>query len=55
MASFSDLGVVLGDISIAEINHHTKNPMKAQQNTLKKILNRNKNCELGKKYRFNDI
>lgn len=55
MASFSDLGVLLGDISIAEINHFTKDPMKAQQNTLKKIISRNKNCELGKKYNFKDI
>ncbi len=55
MPSFSDLGVLLGDISIAEINYHTKKPMKAQQSTLKKILNRNKNCEIGKKYNFKDI
>ena len=47
---FSDLGVLLGDVSLAEIEHYTKDPMKAQRNTLKKILSRNKNCELGKKY-----
>ncbi len=55
MASFSDFGVLLGDVSLAAIEHHTKDPMKAQRNTLKKILNRNKNCELGKKYNFKDI
>ena len=52
---FSDLGVLLGDVSLAEIEHYTKDPMKAQRNTLKKILSRNKNCELGKKYNFKDI
>ena len=55
MASFSDFGVLLGDVSLLEIEHHTKDPMKAQENTLKKILKRNKNCELGKKYNFKDI
>lgn len=55
MVSFSDLGVLLGDISVAEINHYTKNPMKAQESTLRKILSRNKNCELGLKYNFNGI
>ena len=52
---FSDLGVLLGDVSLLEIEHYTKNPMKAQEMTLKKILSRNKNCELGKKYNFKDI
>ncbi len=48
MAS-SDFGVLLGDVSLWEIDHFTKNPMKAQRRVLKKILRRNKNCELGKK------
>ena len=52
---FSDLGVLIGDFSLAEVEHYTKDPMKAQRNTLKKILRRNKNCELGKKYNFKDI
>ena len=55
MASFSDLGVLIGDVSLFEIEHYTKDPMNAQRSTLKKILNRNKNCELGKKYNFKDI
>ncbi len=55
MASFSDIGVLIGDVSLLEVEHYTKNPMKAQESTLKKILNRNKNCELGKKYNFKDI
>lgn len=52
---FSDLGIFLGDISLWEIDHYTKNPLKAQEMTLRKILKRNKNCELGKKYGFADI
>ncbi len=55
MASFSDIGVLLGDVSIAEVNHYTKDPMKAQRMTLNKILRRNKNCELGKKFDFASI
>ena len=51
----SDIGVFLGDLSLLEINHHTKNPMKAQRKTLQKIINKNKNCEYGKKYDFADI
>ena len=38
--AFSDFGVLLGDVSLLEIEHHTKNPMKAQEATLKKILER---------------
>ena len=52
---FSDFGILLGDVSLAEIEYHTKNPMKAQESTLKKIISRNKNCEIGKKYNFKDI
>ena len=52
---FSDLAVWLGDISRAQINHFTKNPMKAQENCLKKIVRRNKNCELGKKLNLKDV
>lgn len=46
---FSDFGVFLGNISLWEIDHFTKDPMKAQKRVLGKILRRNKNCELGKK------
>lgn len=53
--AFSDLGILLGDVTIAEVNHFTKNPMKAQEKTLKKILKKNKNCELGKKFNFANI
>ena len=52
---FSDLGVLLGDVSLAEIYHYTKNPMKAQTATLRKILRRSRTSELGKKYDFAGI
>ena len=52
---FSDFGIFLGDISLTEENYFTKDPMKAQNTVLKKILRRNKNCEYGKKYNFADI
>lgn len=52
---FSDLGVLIGDVSLWDVKRQTKDPMKAQRKTLKKILNKNKNCELGKKYNFKDI
>lgn len=55
LASFSDFGILLGDVSLAEIEHFTKSPMKAQEKTLRKIIARNKNCEIGKKYNFKDI
>ena len=53
--AFSDIGILLGDVTLAEVNHATKDPMKAQEKTLKKILKKNKNCELGKKYNFDNI
>ncbi len=52
---FSDFGVFLGDVSRWEIMYHTKHPMEAQRKTLKKIINKSKNCEYGKKYNFKDI
>lgn len=51
----SDFCVWLGDVSLAEINHYTKDPRKAQEKVLKKIIRRNKNCELGKKLNLKDI
>ncbi len=52
---FSDIAVLLGDISLAEINFTTKHPLKAQKNVLKKIVRRNKNCEFGKKIGLKDV
>lgn len=53
--AFSDLGVFLGDVSRWEIKHFTKDPLKAQKSVLKKIIRRNKNCELGKKLNLKDV
>ncbi len=53
--AFSDFGVFLGDVSRAQINHTTKDPLKAQNSVLKKIVRRNKNCELGKKLNLKDV
>ncbi len=55
MGFFTRLGVFLGDVSIAEIKHFTKDPMKAQKSVLKKIVKRNKNCELGQKLNLKDV
>ena len=52
---FSDFGIFLGDVSLWEINHFTKDPLKAQKSVLKKIVRRNKNCELGKKLRLGEV
>ena len=53
--AFSDFGVFLGDVSRAQINHTTKDPLKAQKSVLKKIIRRNKSCELGKKLNLKDV
>ena len=52
---FSDLGILLGDVSLAEIEHYTKDPLKAQKSVLRKILRRNQNSELGEKLDFRNI
>ena len=53
--SFSDIGIILGDFSLWKINYVTKNPMRAQDKALKKILKKSRNCEYGKKYNFKNI
>ena len=53
--AFSDFGIFLGDVSLFEINHFTKDPKKAQNSTFKKIIMMNKNCEYGRRYNFADI
>ena len=55
MPAFSDLGVLLGEVSRQQIIHTTKNPLKAQNKVLKKIVRRNKNCELGQKLNLKDV
>ncbi|MBQ8026899.1 MAG: GH3 auxin-responsive promoter family protein, partial [Clostridia bacterium] len=53
--AFSDLGILIGDVTLAKIERTTKKPMKAQDKLLNRIVRKNKNCELGKKYNFADI
>ena len=52
---FSDFGILLGDVSLAEIELFTRDPMKAQRSVLRKIVRRSKTSELGKKYDFANI
>ncbi len=51
----SNIGVFLGNIVFKGFNHFTSVPMETQQKTLETIMERNKDCELGKKYGFSEI
>ncbi len=53
--AFSDFGILLGDVTLAKVERTSKDPMKAQEKLLKRIIKKNKNCELGKKFNFADI
>lgn len=53
--AISNIGVLLGNIVFKGFNHFTSVPMETQQKTLEKIIERNKDCELGKKYDFANI
>ncbi len=53
--AFSDIGIWLGDVSRLQIEHISKDPMKAQKSTLRKIMFMNKRCEYGKKNHFSDV
>ena len=53
--AFSDIGILIGNVTLNKIERTTKDPMKAQEKLLKRILNKSKNCELGKKYNFAEI
>ena len=52
---FSDLGIVLGDVSLWEVDHFTKDPAAAQRALLRRILRRSRTSEYGKKYNFKEI
>lgn len=47
--TLADVGILFGEASLALVNKATKDPMKAQRKTLKRIISWNKNSELGKK------
>lgn len=53
--AISDIGVMLGNIVFTGFEHFTSVPMETQNKTLEKIMQRNKDCELGKRYGFADI
>lgn len=50
--SFSDLGILLGDISLAEVEWFTRDPMRSQRAVLRKIVRRSQTSELGCKLDF---
>ena len=51
----SNIGVFIGNIVFRGMNHFTSIPMETQEKTLAKIMETNKDCELGKKYDFANI
>ena len=53
--AFSDIGILIGNVTLNKIERSTKKPMQDQEKLLKKIIRKNKNCELGKKFNFADI
>ena len=53
--AISNIGVLLGNIVFKGFNHFTSVPMETQQKTLEAIMERNKDCELGRKYGFSEI
>ena len=55
MSFFTDYGVFLGNMVFKGFEHFTTEAVATQEATLKKIMEKNKNCELGKKYDFANI
>lgn len=55
MSFTTDYGVFLGNIVYKGFNHFTTEAMPTQEKTLQKIMRKNADCELGKKYHFEDI
>ena len=53
--TLADVGILFGEASLALVNKATKDPMKAQRKTLKRIISWNKNSELGKKLGLGEI
>lgn len=53
--AFSDIGVWLGDMVFKGFEHFTSVAAETQEKTLEKIMERNKDCEYGKKYDFANI
>ena len=55
MSFITDYGVFLGNRVFKGFEHFTSVAVETQEETLQRILSRNKNCELGKKYDFAGI
>lgn len=55
MSFMTDYGVFLGNIVFTGFEHFTTEAMETQKKTLLKILKKNSDCELGKKYNFASI
>ena len=55
MALISSIGVVMGKYVFKQFNGYTSHAMETQEAILKMIMERNKNCELGRKYDFANI
>ncbi len=53
--AISNVGVFFGNIVFKGVNHFTSIPMETQQKTLETIMEKNKDCELGKKYDFANV
>ena len=55
MSFATDYCVFLGNIVYKGFNHFTSEAMPTQEKTLQKIMKKNADCELGKKYHFEDV
>ena len=55
MGIISNIGVVMGKYVFKQFNGYTSHAMETQEAILKMIMERNKDCELGKKYDFANI
>ncbi len=51
----SSIGVVMGKYGFKQFNGYTSHAMETQEAILKMIMERNKDCELGRKYDFANI
>lgn len=55
MSFTTDYGVFLGNLVFKGFDHYTSVAVDTQEETLKKIMKKNKDCELGKKFDFANI
>ncbi len=55
MSLITAWGVMMGNYVFKQFNGYTDRAMETQEESLRKIMEENKDCELGKKYGFADI